>query len=69
VFAISDHIVYGWLASRAVQEEITSMLNSENACYHSVQNILPCHFLSTDVFIYETIVVPIFMDVKICVLH
>jgi len=30
----------------SIAEEIKSRLRSENACYHSVQNLLPSSFLS-----------------------
>jgi alpha-D-ribose 1-methylphosphonate 5-triphosphate synthase subunit PhnL len=29
-----------------IQEEIKRRLNSGNACYHSVQNLLSCHLVS-----------------------
>jgi hypothetical protein len=32
-----------------IQEEITRILNSGNACYHSVQNLLSSHLLSKNV--------------------
>jgi hypothetical protein len=32
-----------------IQEEIKKRLNSGNACYHSVQNILSCRLLSKNV--------------------
>jgi hypothetical protein len=41
-----------------IQEEIKRRLNSGNACYHSVQNLLSCRLLSKNVKIriYETII-------------
>jgi hypothetical protein len=44
-----------------VREEIKRRLNSGNACYHSVQNLLSSHLLSTNVKIgiYETIILPV----------
>jgi hypothetical protein len=32
-----------------IHEEINIRLNSGNACYHSVQNLLPSHLLSKNV--------------------
>jgi hypothetical protein len=44
-----------------MHEEIKSRLNSENACYHSVQSLLPSHLLSRKlkVKIYNTIIIPV----------
>jgi hypothetical protein len=44
-----------------IQEEITRRLNSGNACYHSVQNLLSSHLLSNNVKfrIYKTIILPV----------
>jgi hypothetical protein len=41
-----------------IQEEIKRRLNSGNACYHSVQNLLSSHLLSNNVKvrIYKTII-------------
>jgi hypothetical protein len=33
----------------SIQEEIKSILNSGNACYHSVQNVLPSSLLSKNI--------------------
>jgi hypothetical protein len=43
------------------REEIKSRLNSENACYHSVQSLLSSHLLSRNVKvkIYKTIILPV----------
>jgi hypothetical protein len=43
-----------------IQEEIKRRLNCGNACYHSVQNLLPSHLLSINVKIriYKTIILP-----------
>jgi hypothetical protein len=43
------------------QEEVTSRLNSGNACYHSGQNLLSSGLLSKNVNnkIYKTIIVPV----------
>jgi hypothetical protein len=43
------------------QEEIKRRLNSGNACYHSVQNLLPSRLLSKNVQvrIYKTIILPV----------
>jgi hypothetical protein len=32
-----------------IQEEINRILNLGNACYHSVQNLLPSHVLSENI--------------------
>jgi hypothetical protein len=32
-----------------IQEEIRKRLNSGNACYHSIQNLLSSHLLSKDI--------------------
>jgi hypothetical protein len=44
-----------------IQKEIKRKLNSGNACYHSVQNLLSSHLLSKNVKIriYKTIVLPV----------
>jgi hypothetical protein len=44
-----------------IQEEIKRRLNSGNACYHSVQNLLSSQLLSKTlkIRIYETIVLPL----------
>ena len=44
----------------SVQEEIKSRLKLGNACYHSVQNLLSCRLLSTNlkIKIYRTIILP-----------
>jgi hypothetical protein len=44
-----------------IQEEIKRRLNSGNACYHSVENILYSHLLSKNVKIriYKTIILPV----------
>jgi hypothetical protein len=41
-----------------IQEEIKRRLNSGNACYHSVPNLLPSHMLSKNikVRIYKTVI-------------
>jgi hypothetical protein len=41
-----------------IQEEVKKRLNSDNACYHSVQNLLSSHLLSKNVKIriYKTII-------------
>jgi hypothetical protein len=43
------------------QEEIKSRLNSRNACYHSVQNLLCSRLLSKSlkINIYRTIILPV----------
>jgi sorting nexin-29 len=44
-----------------IHEEIKSILNSENACYHSVQSLLSSRLLSRNVKvkIYKTIILPV----------
>jgi hypothetical protein len=44
-----------------VQEEIKRRLNSGNACYHSVQNLLSSHLLSKSVKVrvYKTVILPV----------
>jgi hypothetical protein len=44
-----------------IQEEIKRRLNSGNACYHSVQNLLPSRLLSENVKvrIYKIIILPV----------
>jgi hypothetical protein len=44
-----------------IHEEIKSRLDSGNACYHSVQSILPSRLLSRNVKvkIYKTIILPV----------
>jgi hypothetical protein len=44
-----------------IQEEIKRRLNSGNACYHSVQNLLSSSLLSRNVKIgmYKTIILPV----------
>jgi len=47
----------------SIQEEIKSRMKSENACYHSVQNILSSSLLSKNFKIktYRTIILPVVM--------
>ena len=52
----------------SIAEEIKSRLNSGNACYHSVQNLLSSRLLSKNlkIKIYRTIILPVFcMGVKL----
>jgi hypothetical protein len=44
-----------------IQEEVKRRLNSDNACYHSVQNLLSSRLLSKNVKIniYTTIILPV----------
>jgi hypothetical protein len=44
-----------------IQEEIRRRLNSGNACYHSVQNLLPSRLLSKNlkIRIYKMIILPV----------
>jgi len=45
----------------SIAEEIKSRLKSENACYHSVQNLLSSRLLSKNlkIKIYRTVILPI----------
>jgi hypothetical protein len=44
-----------------IQEEIKRRLNLDNACYHSVQNLLSPHLLSKNlkIRIYRSIILPV----------
>jgi hypothetical protein len=44
-----------------IHEEIRSRINSRNACYHTVQNLLSSRMLSINVKIkiYKTIILPV----------
>jgi hypothetical protein len=44
-----------------IHKEIKRRLNSGNACYHSVQNLLSSHLLSKNVTIkiYKTVILPV----------
>jgi hypothetical protein len=44
-----------------IQEEIKRRLNSANACYHSVQNLLSSQMLSKNLNtrIYKTLILPV----------
>jgi hypothetical protein len=44
-----------------IHEEIRSRLNSGNACYHAVQNLLSSHLLfrNVKIKIYKTIILPV----------
>jgi hypothetical protein len=44
-----------------IQEEIKRRLNSDNACYHSVQNLLSSRLLSKNlrIGIYKTVILPV----------
>jgi hypothetical protein len=44
-----------------IQEEIKRRLNSGNACYHSVQNLLSSRLLSKNIKIriYKTLILPV----------
>ena len=45
----------------SIQEEIKSRLKTENACYHSVQNLLSSSLLSKNlkIKVYRTIILPV----------
>jgi hypothetical protein len=40
-----------------IHEEIKSTVNSDNACYHSVQNLLSSHLLSKNIKIKKKIII------------
>jgi hypothetical protein len=44
-----------------IHDEIKSRLNSGNACYYSVQNILSSHLISKNlkIKIYKTVILPV----------
>jgi hypothetical protein len=44
-----------------IEEEIKRRLNSGNACYHSVQNLLPSRLLSKNlkIRIYKIVILPV----------
>jgi hypothetical protein len=44
-----------------IHDEIKSRLNSGNACYYSVQNILSSHLISRNlkIKIYKTVILPV----------
>jgi hypothetical protein len=48
-----------------IQEEVKRRLNSDNACYYSVQNLLSSHLLSKNVKIriYKTSILPLVLYV------
>ena len=57
----------------SIQEEIKNRLKSGNACFHSVQNLLPSSLLSKNlkIKIHRTIILPVvfFMGVKLGLSH
>jgi hypothetical protein len=44
-----------------IHDEIKSRLNSGNACYHSVQNLLPSHLIlkQVKITIYKIVILPV----------
>jgi hypothetical protein len=46
-----------------IQEELKRRMNSGNACYHSVQNLLSCRLLSKNIKIrmFKTIILPVIL--------
>jgi hypothetical protein len=44
-----------------IHDEMKSRLNSRNACYYSVQNLLSSHIISKNlkIKIYETVILPV----------
>ena len=42
----------------SINEELRNGLKTGNACYHSVQNLLPSRFLSKNINIYGTVILP-----------
>ncbi|PNF15095.1 hypothetical protein B7P43_G15990 [Cryptotermes secundus] len=53
-----------------IQEEIKRRLNSGNACYHSVQNLLSSRLLSKNIKIriYKTIILPVVLEIELGVM-
>jgi hypothetical protein len=47
------------ITENLIEEEIKRRLNSGNACYHSVQNLLCLLSKSTEIGIYKTTVPPV----------
>jgi hypothetical protein len=49
------------MGQNCIHEEIRSRLNSGNACYHAVQNLLSSHLLSrnVEIKIYKTVILPV----------
>jgi hypothetical protein len=49
------------ISENLIQEEIKRRLNSDNACYHSIKNLLSSRLLSKNITIkiYETIIFPV----------
>jgi hypothetical protein len=46
-----------------IHEELNSRLNSGNACYHSIQNLLSCLLpKNVKIKIYKTIILPVFLQ-------
>jgi hypothetical protein len=47
-----------------IHDEIKSSLNLGNACYYSVQNLLPSHLISKNlkIKIYKTVILPVVLD-------
>jgi hypothetical protein len=47
-----------------IHDEIKSRLNSGNACYHSVQNLLSCRLISKNlkIKIYKTVILPVVLN-------
>jgi hypothetical protein len=63
-FEIVSQFKYYWTTvttQNLIQEETKRSLNSGNACYHSVQNLLSSRLLSKSlkIRIYETIILPV----------
>jgi len=55
------HLGTTFMDQNSIQEEIKSSLRSENACYHSVQNLLSSSLQSKNIKIkiYKTIILPV----------
>ena len=52
--------------ANCVNEEVTRILNSGNACYHSIQNILfSCLYLEVTLYIYVGVRMSVLIDVDI----
>jgi hypothetical protein len=67
-----EHLGTTQKSQNLILEEIQSRLKSENACYHSVQNLLYSSFLSKNIKnkIYRTVPLPVLcVGVKLDLSH
>jgi hypothetical protein len=61
--SVAQFIYLGMMVTNQnlIQEEIKRTLNFGNACYHSVQNLLPSHplYRKVTIRIYNTVILPV----------